>query len=50
LFCCASEGRVAFIIEGPSKDAVLEIVQQQIDIPEASIFEVEEVTPNVIGA
>jgi hypothetical protein len=44
-YCCSSEDRVAFIIEGPSEDAVLEIVQEQLDIPVASIFEVNEVTP-----
>ena len=44
-YCCASEGRVAFIIEGASEDAVLQILQEQMDIPVASIFEVEEVTP-----
>ena len=43
-YCCASEDRVAFIIEGPSEDAVLEVLQEQLDIPVASIFEVNEVT------
>jgi hypothetical protein len=42
-YCCGQEGRVAFIIEGPSKDAVLETLQEQINIPVASITEVEEV-------
>lgn len=44
-YCCGQEGRVAFVIEGPSKDAVLEVVQEQLDIPVASIMEAEEVTP-----
>jgi hypothetical protein len=41
-YCCTNEPRVAFLIKGPSKDAVLETVQQQLDIPVASIMEVEE--------
>ena len=43
-YCCGKEGRVAFIIEGPDEKAVLETVQEQLDIPVASIMEVEEVT------
>jgi hypothetical protein len=43
-YCCGQEGRVAFIIEAPSADAVLETLQEQLDIPIASITEVEEVT------
>ena len=43
-YCCGPEGRVAFIIEAPSRDAVLETLEK-IDIPVASILEVEEVTP-----
>ena len=43
-YCCGQEGRVAFIIEAPSRDAVLETLQEQINIPVASITEVEEVT------
>ncbi len=42
-YCCTNEARAAFIIEGPSQDAVLETVQEQLDIPVASIVEVEEV-------
>ena len=45
-FCCASEGRVAFVVDGPSQDAVLEVVQEQLDIPVASISEVEEIAAN----
>jgi hypothetical protein len=41
-YCCGSEGRVAFIIEGPSRDAVLETLER-IQIPVASITEAEEV-------
>jgi hypothetical protein len=36
--------RVAFIVEGASRDAVLETFER-IDIPVASILEVKEVTP-----
>lgn len=43
-YCCGQEGRVAFVIEGPSEHDVLETVQEQLDIPVASIMEVEEVT------
>ena len=42
-YCCTDEKRVAFIIEGPDQHTVLETVQQQLDIPVASIMEVEEV-------
>jgi hypothetical protein len=43
-YCCTNENRVAFIIEGPSQDAVLQTVQEQLNIPVASITEVQEVT------
>ncbi|MCW3999458.1 MAG: hypothetical protein NWE93_04400 [Candidatus Bathyarchaeota archaeon] len=43
-YCCTGENRAAFIIEGPSEDAVLAVVQEQLDIPVASITEVQEVT------
>ncbi len=42
-YCCTDESRVAFIIEGPSQDAVLETLQEHLNIPVASILEVEEV-------
>jgi hypothetical protein len=42
-YCCTGENRVAFLIEGPSEDAVLQVVQEQLDIPVASITEVQEV-------
>ena len=44
-YCCSDEKRVALVVEGPDQHTVLETIQQQIDIPVASIFEVEEVTP-----
>lgn len=44
-YCCATEDRVAFVIEGPSEDAVLQVLQEQLDIPVASIFEVQDVSP-----
>jgi hypothetical protein len=43
-YCCGGEGRVAFVIEGPNRDVVLETLQEQLDIPIASITEIEEVT------
>jgi hypothetical protein len=44
-YCCTGEKRVAFIIEGPDQNTVLDVVQQQLDIPVASITEAEEVKP-----
>jgi len=41
-YCCGAEGRVAFIVESPSRDTVLETMEK-IDIPVASIMEAEEV-------
>lgn len=41
-YCCSSEGRVAFIVEAESKEAVLDAMNK-IDIPVASIMEAEEV-------
>lgn len=43
-YCCNDEKRVSFVIEGPDQHTVLETVQQQLDIPVASIMEVEEVS------
>ena len=43
-YCCESENRVAFLIEGPSEDAILRVVQEQLDVPVASIMEAEEVS------
>jgi hypothetical protein len=44
-YCCTNESRVAFLIDAPSQDAVLETLQEQLNIPIASIMEAEEVTP-----
>jgi hypothetical protein len=41
-YCCGDANRVAFFIEGPSEEAVLYVVQEQLDIPVASIVEAEE--------
>ena len=46
-FCGTDENRVAFIIEGPDQHTVLKTVQEQLDIPVESIFEVEEVAPKI---
>jgi len=42
-YCCSNEARVAFLIEGPSEKAVLETLQEQLNIPVASIMKVEEI-------
>jgi nitrate reductase NapAB chaperone NapD len=41
-YCCGAEGRVAFIVESPDRDTVLETMEK-LDIPVASIMEAEEV-------
>jgi hypothetical protein len=43
-YCCVTESRVSFIFDGPSKEAVLQVIQEQLDIPVASITEAEEVS------
>ena len=43
-YCCETENRVAFLIDGPSEDAILQVVQEQLDIPVSSIMEAEEVS------
>jgi hypothetical protein len=43
-YCCETENRVSFIIDGPSEDSVLQVVQEHLDIPVASIMEAEEVS------
>jgi hypothetical protein len=43
-YCCETENRVSFIINGPSEDAVLQVVQEQLDIPVTSIMEAEEIS------
>ena len=45
-YCCGSEGRVAFIMEGKDRDTVLEAFQK-VNVPVASIMEAEEVTPEM---
>ncbi|XHH09623.1 MAG: hypothetical protein ACFCUE_03075 [Candidatus Bathyarchaeia archaeon] len=43
-YCCTNENRVAFVVNAPSQDAVLEVAEK-IDLPIASILEVQEVQP-----
>ena len=43
-YCCESENRVSFLVDGPSEEAVLQVVQEQLDIPVASIMVAEEVS------
>jgi hypothetical protein len=45
-YCCGSEGKVVFIIEGESRDAVLEAFLK-INVPVASIMEAEEAAPKM---
>ena len=42
-FCCTDEKKVAFLIEAPNEDAVLQTLQEQLDIPVESIMKVEQV-------
>jgi len=42
-YCCGNEGRAVFIMEGASRDAVLQALEK-IDIPVSSIMEIEPVT------
>ncbi len=44
-YCCTNEQRVAFVVDAASSDAVLEVMEK-IDVPVASILEVEEVQPS----
>lgn len=41
-YCCTDENRVAFVVDAPSQDALLEVMEK-IDLPVASISEVQEV-------
>ena len=43
-YCCESENRVAFLVDGPSEEAVLQVIQEQLDIPVASIMVAEQVS------
>jgi len=40
-YCCTDENRVAFLIEAPSEDVLLEALEK-IDLPVAAISEVQE--------
>jgi len=43
-YCCETENRVALLIEGPNQDTVLQVIQEHLDIPVASIMEAEQVS------
>jgi hypothetical protein len=43
-YCCEQENRAAFLIEGPSQAAVLETMQEHLNIPIASITEVSDIS------
>jgi hypothetical protein len=45
-YCCGEEDRVVFIMEGNSRDAVLEAFLK-VNVPVASIMEAEEVAPEM---
>jgi hypothetical protein len=42
-YCCGQEERVALIIEAPNQETLLEVLQEKINLPVASITEIEEV-------
>jgi hypothetical protein len=43
-YCCTNENRVAFVIDAPSQDALFEVMEK-IDLPVASVTEVQEMQP-----
>lgn len=43
-YCCNDQKRVTFVIEAPSSHELLDVMEK-IDVPVASIMEVEEITP-----
>jgi hypothetical protein len=45
-YCCGPEGRVVFIAEAESKEALLDALNK-INVPVASIMETEEVKPKM---
>jgi hypothetical protein len=45
-YCCGSEGRVVFIAEADSREAMLDALNR-INVPVASILETEEVKPKM---
>ncbi len=45
-YCCGPEGRSVFVVEGETKDAVLEALNK-INVPVASVMEAEEVKPKM---
>ncbi len=45
-YCCGAEGRSIFVVEGETKDSVLEAMNK-INVPVASIMEAEEVKPKM---
>lgn len=45
-YCCSEYGSAVFVVEGASRDGVLQAFNQ-INIPVASILEVEEVSPQI---
>ena len=43
-YCCSEYGSVIFVLDGPSRDRVLDSFRK-INVPIASIMEAEEITP-----
>ncbi len=41
-YCCTDQNRVAFLIEAPNEDVLLEALEK-IDLPVAAITEVQEI-------
>ncbi len=48
-YCCSDQGRVVFIMQGPSQDATLEAFRR-INVPIESIMEVEDMSQLPEGA
>ena len=45
-YCCGPEGRVVFVAEAESREALLEALNK-INVPVASVMEAEEVKPKM---
>jgi hypothetical protein len=43
-YCCSEYGSVVFVLDGPSRDNVLDAFRK-INVPVASILEAEEIKP-----
>ncbi len=48
-YCCSEQGRIVFIMQGPSQEKVLEAFKR-VNVPVESIMEAEETTQATEGA